>query len=297
MDRILAVDVVIITIMKRPSIRFDNRFTPRAILVDLEPDVLESIKSGPYSATFNPQNIISYEHGCAGNNWAKGHYTEGAEIVEEVMDRIRKEYYECDSLQGFQLTHSLGGGTGSGLGTLLITKIREEYPDKIISTFSVLPSDKVSDVVVEPYNAMLASHYLIEQPNETFCFDNEALFNICRNVLNLSSPTFDDLNQLVASCMSDITTPLRFPGRLNLDQLGVTLDSHLRLHFFMTGYGPLGYHGDYNKLRVAQMTEEMFSPRNLMANCNHQAGRYLSCATIFRGPVSSEQVGACSLYH
>lgn len=46
-------------------------------------------------------------------------------------------------LQGFQLTHSLGGGTGSGMGTLLISKIREEYPDRIMNTFSVMPSPKV----------------------------------------------------------------------------------------------------------------------------------------------------------
>ena len=51
--------------------------------------------------------------------------------------------------QGFQLTHSLGGGTGSGMGTLLISKIREEYPDRIMNTFSVVPSPKVSDTVVE----------------------------------------------------------------------------------------------------------------------------------------------------
>ncbi|XP_017722076.1 PREDICTED: tubulin beta chain-like, partial [Rhinopithecus bieti] len=88
----------------------------------------------------------------AGNNWAKGHYTEGAELVDSVLDVVRKESESCDCLQGFQLTHSLGGGTGSGMGTLLISKIREEYPDRIMNTFSVMPSPKVSDTVVEPYN-------------------------------------------------------------------------------------------------------------------------------------------------
>ena len=67
----------------------------------------------------------------AGNNWAKGHYTEGAELVDSVLDVVRKEAESCDCLQGFQLTHSLGGGTGSGMGTLLISKIREEYPDRM----------------------------------------------------------------------------------------------------------------------------------------------------------------------
>ena len=80
----------------------------------------------------------------AGNNWAKGHYTEGAELVDNVIDVVRKEVEECDCMQGFQLKHSLGGGTGSGMGTLLISKIREEYPDRIMNTFSVMPSPKVS---------------------------------------------------------------------------------------------------------------------------------------------------------
>lgn len=80
----------------------------------------------------------------AGNNWAKGHYTEGAELVDSVLDVVRRETEGCDCVQGFQLTHSLGGGTGAGMGTLLISKIREEYPDRIMTSFSVVPSPKVS---------------------------------------------------------------------------------------------------------------------------------------------------------
>merc|ERR1739845_213424 len=77
-----------------------------------------------------------------GNNWAKGHYTEGAELIDSVLDVVRKEAEGCDCLQGFQITHSLGGGTGSGMGTLLISKVREEYPDRIMETFSVFPSPR-----------------------------------------------------------------------------------------------------------------------------------------------------------
>ena len=68
----------------------------------------------------------------------------GAELVDSVLDVVRKESESCDCLQGFQLTHSLGGGTGSGMGTLLISKIREEYPDRIMNTYSVVPSPMVS---------------------------------------------------------------------------------------------------------------------------------------------------------
>merc|ERR1711915_752275 len=147
------------------------RYVPRAVLVDLEPGTMDSIRAGPYGQTFRPDNFVFGQSG-AGNNWAKGHYTEGAEMVDSVLDVVRKESESCDCLQGFQLTHSLGGGTGSGMGTLLISKIREEYPDRIMNSFSVSPSPKVSDTVVEPYNATLSIHQLVENTDETYSIDN-----------------------------------------------------------------------------------------------------------------------------
>merc|ERR1719399_2339694 len=76
------------------------------------------------------------------------------------------------------MTHSLGGGTGSGMGTLLISKIREEYPDRVMCTYSVFPSPKVSDTVVEPYNCVLSVHQLVENSDESLLIDNEALYDI-----------------------------------------------------------------------------------------------------------------------
>jgi hypothetical protein len=109
---------------------------PRAVLMDLEPGTMDSVRAGPFGQLFRPDNFVFGQTG-AGNNWAKGHYTEGAELIDSVLDVVRKEAESSDCLQGFQITHSLGGGTGSGMGTLLISKIREEYPDRIMMTFSV----------------------------------------------------------------------------------------------------------------------------------------------------------------
>jgi tubulin beta len=92
-------------------------------------------------------------------------------------------------LLGFQVCHSLGGGTGSGMGTLLISKIREEYPDRMMLTFSVFPSPKVSDTVVEPYNATLSVHQLVENADECMVLDNEALYDICFRTLKLTTPS------------------------------------------------------------------------------------------------------------
>jgi hypothetical protein len=134
-----------------------------------------------------------------------------------VLDVVRKEAESCDCLQGFQLTHSMGGGTGAGMGTLLISKIREEYPDRVMSTFSVIPSPKVSDTVVEPYNATLSVHQLVENADQCFALDNEALYDICFRTLKLTTPTYGDLNHLVSAAMCGTTCSLRFPGQLNCD--------------------------------------------------------------------------------
>jgi len=216
-----------------------GKFVPRAVLVDLEPGTMDSVRSGPYGAIFRPDNFVFGQSG-AGNNWAKGHYTEGAELVDSVLDVVRKEAEGCDCLQGFQLTHSLGGGTGSGMGTLLISKIREEYPDRIMNTYSVVPSPKVSDTVVEPYNATLSVHQLVENTDETFVIDNEALYDICFRTLKLATPTYGDLNHLVSLTMSGVTTCLRFPGQLNADlrKLAVNMVPFPRLHFFIPGFAP-----------------------------------------------------------
>lgn len=129
--------------------------------------------------------------------------------MDEVLDNIRQQTENTDSLQGFQLLHSLGGGTGSGLGALLLSKIREEYPDRMMATFSIIPSPKVSDTVVEPYNATLSIHQLVENSDQTYCIDNEALYDICMNTLKIPSPPYADLNHLVSLVMSGVTTCLR----------------------------------------------------------------------------------------
>ncbi|XP_030831610.1 tubulin beta chain-like [Strongylocentrotus purpuratus] len=180
------------------------------------------------------------------------------------------------------------------MGTLLISKIREEYPDRIMNTFSVVPSPKVSDTVVEPYNATLSVHQLVENTDETYCIDNEALYDICFRTLKLTTPTYGDLNHLVSATMSGVTTCLRFPGQLNADlrKLAVNMVPFPRLHFFMPGFAPLTSRGSkqYLALTVPELTQQMFDAKNMMAACDPRHGRYLTVAAIFRGRMSMKEV-------
>merc|ERR1719380_495163 len=218
---------------------------------------MDSVRAGPFGQLFRPDNFVFGQTG-AGNNWAKGHYTEGAELIDSVLDVVRKEAESCDCLQGFQLVHSMGGGTGAGMGTLLISKIREEYPDRVMSTYSVIPSPKVSDTVVEPYNATLSVHQLVENSDQCFTLDNEALYDICFRTRKLT------------------VNMVPFP----------------RLHFFMVGFAPLTSRGSqqYRALTVPELTQQMFDAKNMMCAADPRHGRYLTALGMFRGRMSTKEV-------
>lgn len=178
-----------------------GRLVPRSILVDLEPGVLNAVQANKeVGALFNPDNFISAQNG-AGNNWAKGYLNEGAEIINDTLEVIRKQTELCDAFSAFQMMHSVSGGTGSGFGSLLIEKLSEEYSDKLITNLSVFPGSLnggPSDVVVEPYNAIFTLNSLIESSHAVFSVENSALYRICQKNLKIANPSFNDINHLIA---------------------------------------------------------------------------------------------------
>ncbi|XP_019866612.1 tubulin beta chain-like isoform X2 [Aethina tumida] len=268
-------------------------YVPRAVLVDLDKAGLENSRRGIYERIFNPENFI-YGRNSASNNFAKGMFTEGAEITDHLLDVIRREAEGCDLLQGFQVIHSLGGGTGSGLGSLLLQKLREEYPDRIISTYSVGPSGKVSDTVVEPYNAVLSMNYLVDFPDEVFFIDNEALFEICSRKLKLTHASYSDFNFLISNVMAGVTTCFRFPGQLNADlrKIKTNMVPFPTLHFFITAFVPIisREHLPYKAGSVPELVRELFDVNNYMSQCDPRKGKFLTVACIFRGRMSTREV-------
>lgn len=113
----------------------DDQYVPRSILVDLEPRVINQIRTGEYRNLYNPENIYTHpEGGGAGNNWAVG-YSTGESVAEEVLEMIDREANGSDSLEGFVLCHSIAGGTGSGMGSYLLERLNDRYPKKLIQTY------------------------------------------------------------------------------------------------------------------------------------------------------------------
>lgn len=126
------------------------------------------------------------------------HITVGKEIVDLCLDRIRKLADNCTGLQGFLVFHAVGGGTGSGLGSLLLERLSVDYGKKSKLGFTVYPSPQVSTSVVEPYNSVLSTHSLLEHTDVSVLLDNEAIYDICRKSLDIERPAYTNLNRLVS---------------------------------------------------------------------------------------------------
>ncbi|KAI5296918.1 hypothetical protein KEM56_005218, partial [Ascosphaera pollenicola] len=66
-----------------------GKYVPRSLFVDLDPGPIHDIRNGPYRSLFHPEQLISGKEDAA-NNYARGHYTIGKELADDVMNRIRR---------------------------------------------------------------------------------------------------------------------------------------------------------------------------------------------------------------
>ena len=111
----------------------------RAVVVDMEEGVTNELLSGPMRDVFDTKQFIIGQSG-SGNNWARGFHHYGAMYRESLLEAVRRPVEEVESLQSFLLLHSLGGGTGSGLGSYIMGALADEYPDVYRFSVSVFPS-------------------------------------------------------------------------------------------------------------------------------------------------------------
>uniref|UniRef100_A0A7S1BP13 Tubulin gamma chain n=1 Tax=Corethron hystrix TaxID=216773 RepID=A0A7S1BP13_9STRA len=296
----------------------DGRYVPRALLIDLEPRVVNKISSGVHRALYNPENMfVAQDGGGAGNNWASG-FRQGEEHHDTVLEMIDREADGSDSLEGFTMCHSIAGGTGSGMGSYLLEKLNDHFPKKLVQTYSVFPNwdHSQSDVVVQPYNSLLTLKRLTLNADCVVVLDNTALNRIAVDRLRLPNPTVDQLNSIVATIMAASTTTLRYPGYMSNDLVGLvaSLVPTPRCHFLMTGYTPLVLRdgGDDNindnkgvikegrtrdsvtiqvrKTTALDVMRRLTQTQYMMVSAGTRGGCYISMLNILQGEVDPTEV-------
>jgi len=275
-----------------------GQYVPRNITVDLEPTVVDDVRTGSYSQMFHPEFLLNGKEDAA-NNFARGHYTVGKEILDQVNDRLRKLVDNSQNVQGFIINHAVGGGTGSGLGALILERIAVDYRKKSKIGFEIYPAPNISTCIVEPYNAMLSTHWLLDHTEVSVVLDNEAIYAICQKQLDIDRPSYEDLNKIIAKVISSMTASLRFDGELNVDlgEFQTNLVPFPRLHFMTTALAPVISlsKATHEAQTIREITDHVFQPQNMLvkyADFDPVEDKYMAISVNYRGEIKSKEANA-----
>jgi tubulin epsilon len=244
----------------------------RALLIDMDSGPLEETMRSPLGSLFDETQFIKDVSG-SGNNFGHGNREWGPIYRASIEEGLRKNAELCDSLQTFLLTHSLGGGTGSGLGTYVLALLEDLYPEVYRFTVSVFPSEENDDVITSPYNSILATKELIDHAHCVLPIDNhslqlfakleaeqksKSLGQSARAASSRSSAApvpppanslgkkrerdkgFNEMNSVAARMICNLTASSRFHGDMNVDlnEICTNLVPYPRMHFLMTSLSP-----------------------------------------------------------
>ncbi|XP_023230208.1 tubulin epsilon chain-like [Centruroides sculpturatus] len=296
----------------------------RAVLIDMEEGVIKELLKSPLKHIFDNKQLITDVSG-SGNNWAVGHKEYGSQYEEKISELIRREAEKCDCLQCFFLLHSMGGGTGSGLGTKILHILADDFPDVHRFVSTIFPSTD-DDVITSPYNTLLAVHQLTEYADCVLPIENEALIDICNQVSKAipqkktriekstglsiqpesvitssvgtttrrNKQIFDHMNNIVANLLLNLTSSSRFSGSLNVDlqEIVMNLIPYPRMHYLVSSLTPLYALIDANipSRRLDQMFTEAFSQHHHLLKTDPRSGVYLTCALLVRGQVQISDI-------
>jgi len=279
-----------------------GQFVPRNLSVDLEPTVIDDIRRGKRQAMYHPEFLVNGKEDAA-NNFARGHYTVGKEMMDIVNDRVRKLVDNSENVQGFIVQHSVGGGTGSGMGMLILERLAVDFRKKSKIGFEIYPSPNISTCIVEPYNGLLSTHWLLDHTDVSLILDNEAIYEICKKKLDIKKPSYGHLNRIIAKVVSSMTAALRFDGELNVDmnEFQTNLVPFPRLHFMTTSLAPV--------ISVAKSDLEAHDCRTLTDHCLQPSSflvkypdfdvmedKYMAISLNYRGQVRSKEANSAVLW-
>ncbi|KAL7753011.1 Tubulin delta chain [Sorochytrium milnesiophthora] len=188
----------------------------RCILVDTEAKVIRAVHGKQRTWQYDARNVYFRRAGAA-NNWAYGYHKHGSDFYELIRSSIRREARACPVLGGFVLLHSLAGGTGSGLGSRITERLRQDYPMAVVVNQVVWPYHR-GEVIVQNYNMVLTLHHLYQVADMILVLFNDQLHQICSERLALKSVSFQDMNAIIARCLYNILHSCRAGIRADIDK-------------------------------------------------------------------------------
>ncbi|VDM22700.1 unnamed protein product [Hydatigera taeniaeformis] len=234
----------------------------------------------------------------AANNYARAYINVGRKMLDSLMEQVRIMTERCDGLAGFNIVHSLAGGTGSGLTALLLECLFEEYVKKVRFSTAIYPSRICSQSTVDPYNTLLCMKATMDTLDCSLLMDNKAITDRCVAQILVEKPTFTTLNRLVAMLVSSIYLSHRFSfmgnQHANIIDLLTNIIPYPRIRFPIVCTTPLFSKASqhHEVFSVPVITRRVFTQEATTLDCNIEKRCFISVAMLYRGVASTGEVSA-----
>lgn len=268
-----------------------NQLVSRCVVADLHNETINYLRNSGCSYLFNHKNLISGTKDSS-NIYSRAYSSLGKALVEKVAENIRQESEACDNLQGFIITHSIGGGTGSGLTPLILEELCDHYENKAKLNFTVFPFNRISPVIIEPYNVILGLNNIIELSDACFVLSNHKIFEIYQQKLGIQRPAYKNLNTYIAYLISSVIGPAVNGGSLNvnLNEIVDNLVVNKNFKYLETNLSPILRmdNGLVGCLSVSEIVERLFDPVFEFDKESRQT--YFASCVLFKGNVVPQDV-------
>lgn len=282
----------------KPSFCFDESasgtFSARGIFMDGDPGVIEdNILSGPRKRLFNRDTCLQGTAGAA-NCYARGKFRVSMDIKQDVFVTVRRSIEACDNLTGFQIFHSVSGGTGSGMSTFLLNYLQDIVPTTDKFMFSIFPSAVIDPNPTANYNAILCFADSHNSHSIRFVFDNQSLYKEVTPILDQRwGVTFSHVNHVLAVVDSRMTAGERFfqNGSLNQDRLPTNLIPFPTHKMVSSAFVSMDSHDSNVKHSEHSITAEAYLNNHELCNIDIFSGTYFtSCLQYCVNEVNYRQI-------
>ena len=161
-----------------------NRTSCKCFLIDSEEKVIKSFinSKSPISKYFSKYSNLLTNSSGRGSNWALGHsltfkeFKKDTNINIECFEKLNSFLEKCDFISKIYIVHSLGGGTGSGVGTRLFEMIHENYPKMDLISCPVFGFN-VEKTTLSQFNTFFSIGYVYPIVSKIIRLDNEFITN------------------------------------------------------------------------------------------------------------------------
>lgn len=195
-----------------------SKWVARSVCIDTEPKVIHDCinQAKEMNKWLLSDKQCHYEYGGAGNNWARGYQLFAGEFRDASMNSVRLELEEADVSPTIMVVHSIGGGTGSGLGTRMTEEICDEFSDVTKLNVAVMPFH-FGEVVVQDYNSVLCLSKAAEVSDAVLLFENEHARELCVKMHGVTRPTLYDINRSITADLVPALIPKVLSSSLGCD--------------------------------------------------------------------------------